>query len=211
MIESAMTRTFKERLGFASAEDVDEITCAFMSRFSPLVWKKGLSSEDVPFGLREKMRIALFDEIRPLIRGDPKQDLTYPDDEAINSLVMALLEDIDYELIPGLWESKPRWDHPGVLSDPRARVAVIDQKASLVFVRSRWKPLDEETRHVFAADLDKWGLTYDDLLDAIEQGGGALDISGYYPPTQYIEKALEGREEQIDLLFASNGRLAEQL
>jgi len=200
-----MTRIFKERIGYAFAEDLDKIARSFMTRFSPVVWKKGLSSEDVPSELREEMRMALFDGIRPLIRGDPEQDLRYPDDEAINSLVMAVLEDIDYELVPGLWESKPRWDHEGVLSDPRAYVAVADQQASLVFVRSRWHPLDEETRHVFAVDLDKWGLTYDDLLDAIEQGGGALDISGTYFPTEYIEKALEGREEQIDLLFACDG------
>lgn len=191
-----------ERLCFAPVEQVDEIVGEFQGRFGPVVWREGLSSEDVPPQLRDEMRVALFDAIKPLIRGDPEQDLKYPDDEAINGVVMALLEDLDYELIPGLWGTKPRWGYVGVLSDPRAYVAVSDKQASLMFVRSRWNPLDQETRHVPAADLDKWGLTYEDLLDAIEQEGYTLEISGWYPPTEHIKEALKGREEQIDLLFS---------
>jgi len=100
MIQHAMTRIFWERLWFAPVEEVDRITREFMRRFSPLVWREGRSSADVSPKLRKEMCMALFNEIRPLIRGDPTQDTQYPDDEAIKNVALALLKDIDHEIPP---------------------------------------------------------------------------------------------------------------
>ena len=169
-------------------------------RFGPAVWAVGLSYRDVPPQLRDEMRTTLFDAIKPLIRGDPEQNHTYPDDDAINGVVTDLLEDLDYELIPGLWETRPRWDYEGVLSDPRPYVALSDtQEVSLVFYLTRWNPRDSETRYV--SDLHEWGLTREDLLDCIRQQGYTLGTSGWFEPSERIKKALEGREEQIESLF----------
>jgi len=100
MAEHAMTRVFRERLWFAPLAEVEKITREFMGRFGPLVWREGLSSEDVSPKLRNEMCMALFHEIRPLIRGDPTQNAQYPDDEAIKNVALALLKDIDHEIPP---------------------------------------------------------------------------------------------------------------
>ncbi|HYB59418.1 MAG TPA: hypothetical protein VEB88_04130 [Candidatus Acidoferrales bacterium] len=63
---------------------------------------------------------------------------------------------------------------------------------------------DEEhrivTKYVQAGDLADWGLSYGDLLDAVNTKG-AINKSGWYPLTERIKQAVRGRDRQALALF----------
>jgi hypothetical protein len=78
-------------------------------------------------------------------------------------------------------------------------IDVWDATAALAFSK-----YDEEhriiTKYVQADDLDDWGLSYDDLLDAVN-AKGAMNKSGWYPLTERIKHAVRGRDVQALALF----------
>ena len=57
-----------------------------------------------------------------------------------------------------------------------------------------------KTKYVQADDLDDWGLSYGDLLDAVN-AKGAINKSGWYPLTERIKQAVRGRDRQALALF----------
>ncbi len=80
-------------------------------------------------------------------------------------------------------------------------VDVWGSQATLAFAR-----LEDErehavtVKHVHKDDLPAWGITYQDLVDAVEQSG-TVDASGWYPVTQKIAHAVTAREAQALALF----------
>ncbi|MGZ4934696.1 MAG: hypothetical protein ACXV5D_09085 [Halobacteriota archaeon] len=83
-------------------------------------------------------------------------------------------------------------------------VDVWNMEASLAFVRLSDKKGELEMIHITEESLDAWGLKYRDLIDAVEEIG-AIDMNGWYPVTDTIARALDGREAQASALFNKVG------
>lgn len=80
-------------------------------------------------------------------------------------------------------------------------IDVADSKATLTFAR-----LEDEKEHAITfkrlgeADLSAWGLTYQDLIDAVEEKD-ALSNPGWYPVTPKIEQGIQEHTAQVLALF----------
>ncbi len=83
-------------------------------------------------------------------------------------------------------------------------IDVWNKEASLAFARLSDKKGEVEMIHITEENLDAWGLEYRDLIDAVEEIG-AIDVSGRYPVTDMIVRALDGREAQASALFNKVG------
>ncbi|MDD1721119.1 MAG: hypothetical protein LUP95_03945 [Euryarchaeota archaeon] len=83
-------------------------------------------------------------------------------------------------------------------------VDVWEKEASLAFARLSDKKGEIELIHITEESLDAWGLKYRDLIDAVEEIA-AIDMSGWYPVTDTIIRALDGREAQASALFNKVG------
>ncbi len=80
-------------------------------------------------------------------------------------------------------------------------VDVSNLKASLSFARLEDEKKHAVTiKHINTDDLKAWGLTYQDLIDAVEQSG-ALSNPGWYPVTPKIAQTVRAREAQAVALF----------
>ncbi len=80
-------------------------------------------------------------------------------------------------------------------------VDVWDMQATLAFARLEDEKKHAVTvKHVHRDDLEAWGVTYQDLIDAVE-ASGAIDMGGWYPVTAKIAEAVKARETQALALF----------
>jgi len=80
-------------------------------------------------------------------------------------------------------------------------IDVADSHATLTFARLEDEKEHAVTfKHLSEANLKAWGLTYLDLIDAVEEKD-ALSNPGWYPVTSKIEQAVKEHEAQALALF----------
>jgi hypothetical protein len=90
-METAIIRIFEQHLDFVSADAAMQLAQRFTDQFENIY--TGLSQEDVPPEELSKAHRFLFEEIKQLVRRDPRLDLRYPD-EAISNLALLLVDDL---------------------------------------------------------------------------------------------------------------------
>jgi len=88
---------FSQHLDFLPSSAVYLLAKQFVKRYS-YVYSSAMR-EDAPDGILGEIEAFLFEEIRTLIRRDPRLDLRYPD-EAIQNLVLLLTDSIEHKLAP---------------------------------------------------------------------------------------------------------------
>jgi len=90
-METAIIRIFEQHLDFVSADAAMQLAQRFTDQFENIYAR--LSHEDVsPEELSTAHRF-LFEEIKQLVRRDPRLDLRYPDD-AISNVALMLVDDL---------------------------------------------------------------------------------------------------------------------
>jgi hypothetical protein len=90
-METAIIGLFEQHLDFLSTDAAMQLAQRFTDQFGNKYTR--LSLEDVPQEELNKMQSFLFQEIKQLVRQDPRLDLRYPD-EAIINVVLMLVDDL---------------------------------------------------------------------------------------------------------------------
>ena len=90
-METAIIRIFEQHLDFVSADAAMQLAQRFTDQFENIYTR--LSHEDVPPEELSKAHRFLFEEIKQLVRRDPRLDLRYPD-EAISNVALMLVDDL---------------------------------------------------------------------------------------------------------------------
>ena len=90
-METAIIRIFEQHLDFVSADAAMQLAQRFTDKFENIYTR--LSQEDVPPEELSKAHRFLFEEIKQLVRRDPRLYLRYPD-EAISNLALLLVDDL---------------------------------------------------------------------------------------------------------------------
>jgi hypothetical protein len=88
-METTIIRIFEQHLDFLSADAAMQLAQRFAEQFGNLYSRPSL--EDVPSEELGTAHRFLFEEVKQLVRRDPRLDLRYPD-EAINNVVLMLLD-----------------------------------------------------------------------------------------------------------------------
>jgi hypothetical protein len=90
-METAIVRIFEQHLDFLSPDVTTQLAKRFMAQFGDIYTRPSL--EDVPAEELGKAHRFLVDELKQLVRGDPRLDLRYPD-EAIVNVALLLVDDL---------------------------------------------------------------------------------------------------------------------
>jgi hypothetical protein len=90
-MEMAILRIFEQHLDFLSPDAPMQLAQRFVDQFGNIYARPSL--EDVPAKELSKAHRFLFQEIKLLVRRDPRLNLRYPD-EAINNVALILLDDL---------------------------------------------------------------------------------------------------------------------
>jgi hypothetical protein len=90
-METAIIRIFEQHLDFLSADAAMQLAERFADQFGNICTCSSL--KDVPPEELSKVHKFLFQEIKQLVRRDPRLDLRYPD-EAITNVVLMLLDSL---------------------------------------------------------------------------------------------------------------------
>jgi hypothetical protein len=90
-METAIVRIFEQHLDFLSPDVATQLAKRFMAQFEDIYTRQSL--EDVPAEELGKAHRFLVDELKQLVRGDPRLDLRYPD-EAIVNVALLLVDDL---------------------------------------------------------------------------------------------------------------------
>ena len=90
-METAIISIFEQHLDFLSPDAVGELAQRFADKFRNLYSTANL--ERVPLEELSKAHDFLFQEIKQLVRRDPRLDLRYPD-EAIKNIALLLVDDL---------------------------------------------------------------------------------------------------------------------
>ena len=90
-MDTAITDIFEQHLDFLSADAAMQLAERFADQYGNIYTRSSL--EDVPQEELSKAHRFLFQEIKQLVRRDPRLDLRYPD-EAINNVVLMLLDSL---------------------------------------------------------------------------------------------------------------------
>jgi hypothetical protein len=90
-MEKAINRIFKQHLDFLSADAAVQLAQRFADQFGSIYVRSSL--EDVPQEELSEAHRFLFQEIKQLVRRNPRLDLRYPDG-AINNVVLVLVDDL---------------------------------------------------------------------------------------------------------------------
>jgi hypothetical protein len=90
-METAIIRIFEQHLDFLSPDAAMQLAQRFTVQFENIYTR--LSREDVPPEELSKAHRFLFQEIKQLVRRDPRLDLRYPD-EAIKNVALMLVDDL---------------------------------------------------------------------------------------------------------------------
>ena len=88
---------FKQFLDFLPSSAVNLLIERFVESYSYVY--SYTAREDAPSGIFGEIEAFLFEEIRTLVRHDPRLDLRYPD-EAIQNLVLLLIDSVERRLAP---------------------------------------------------------------------------------------------------------------
>jgi hypothetical protein len=96
-METTIIRIFEQHLDFLSADAAMQLAQQFAGQFGHLYPRPSL--EDVPSEELGTAHRSLFEEIKQLVRCDPRLDLRYPD-EAINNVVLMLLDSLERVFTP---------------------------------------------------------------------------------------------------------------
>ncbi len=88
-MDMAITNIFEQHLDFLSADAAMQLAERFADQYGNIYTRSSL--EDVSQEELSKAHRFLFQEIKQLVRRDPRLDLRYPD-EAINNAVLMLLD-----------------------------------------------------------------------------------------------------------------------
>jgi len=96
-MKNDVSSIFSQYLDFLPSSAVQLLAERFVERYSYVY--SYATRADAPSGVLGEMEAFLFEEIRTLIRGNPRLDLRYPD-EAIQNLVLLLLDSMERRLAP---------------------------------------------------------------------------------------------------------------
>ncbi|MGD0172688.1 MAG: hypothetical protein ABSB81_11315 [Halobacteriota archaeon] len=88
-MDTAITDIFEQHLDFLSADAAMQLAERFADQYANIYTRSSL--EDVSQEELSKAHRFLFQEIKQLVRRDPRLDLRYPD-EAITNVVLMLLD-----------------------------------------------------------------------------------------------------------------------
>jgi len=88
-METTIIRIFEQQLDFLSADAAMQLAERFADQYANIYTRSSL--EDVSQEELSKAHRFLFQEIKQLVRRDPRLDLRYPD-EAITNVVLMLLD-----------------------------------------------------------------------------------------------------------------------
>lgn len=90
-METAIVRIFEQHLDFLSPDVAMQLAQRFMAQFGDIYARASL--EGVPAEELGKVHRFLVNELKQLVRRDPRLDLRYPD-EAIVNVALMLVDDL---------------------------------------------------------------------------------------------------------------------
>jgi|GEM_PF-379515 len=90
-METAITRIFEQHLDFVSGDAAMQLAQRFTDQFEN-IYTRLIHGDVTPEELSKAHRF-LFEEIKQLVRRDPRLDLRYPD-EAISNVALMLVDDL---------------------------------------------------------------------------------------------------------------------
>ncbi len=96
-MQHEISEIFAQYLDFLPSDAVKTICKRFCERYGSLY--SSLSREEVPSRRFDELELFLFEEIRKVVRQNPRLDLRYPD-QAIENLVLMLADKLDRVLAP---------------------------------------------------------------------------------------------------------------
>ncbi len=100
-MQSEISEIFTLYLDFLPSDAVENISTQFSQRYAPLY--SSTRREQIPHESFGELESFLFEEIKKVVRQNPRLDLRYPD-EAIHNLTLLLTDRLERELAPH-WRS----------------------------------------------------------------------------------------------------------
>ncbi|MGZ4906641.1 MAG: hypothetical protein ACXV5T_07915 [Halobacteriota archaeon] len=102
-MQNEVSRIFAQYLDFLPSDEVESLARKFIQRFGSLYSTP--TREQVPNHKFGELEVFLFEEIRKVVRENPRLDLRYPD-PAIENLTLLLTDRLEHVLVP-------HWNSPG--------------------------------------------------------------------------------------------------
>ncbi|MGZ4904455.1 MAG: hypothetical protein ACXV5I_06545 [Halobacteriota archaeon] len=96
-MQSEISAIFAQYLDFLPSDAVQNLSKAFLQRYASLY--SSATREQVPSNRFGELELFLFEEIKRVVRQNPRLDLRYPD-EAIQNLVLLLTDKLERALAP---------------------------------------------------------------------------------------------------------------
>ncbi|MGZ4911415.1 MAG: hypothetical protein ACXV5G_11960 [Halobacteriota archaeon] len=100
-MQNEVARIFAQSLDFLPSDEVESLARKFIQRYGSLY--SSPTREQVPSYKFGELEVFLFEEIRKVVREDPRLDLRYPD-PAIENLALLLTDRLEHALAPH-WRS----------------------------------------------------------------------------------------------------------
>jgi len=101
-MQNGVSRIFAQYLDFLPSDKVEGLARKFIQRYGFLY--SSPTRERVPIHQFGELEVFLFEEIRKVVREDPRLDLRYPD-PAIENLALLLTDRLEHVLAP-------HWSNP---------------------------------------------------------------------------------------------------
>ncbi len=96
-MQSELSEIFAQYLDFLPSDAAENLFKQFWQRYSSL--SSSAAREQLPNDRLGELELFLFEEIRKVVRQNPRLDLRYPD-EAIQNLVLLLVDRVERAIAP---------------------------------------------------------------------------------------------------------------